>query len=79
MKSVCSIDLDLLGDEILTGLTFDDSAWLLKYRKASRWNLGIPAVQAKDRLRARRLEQRHQTARIARLNAQENFAHDLID
>lgn len=79
MKSVFSIDLDPLGDEILAGLTFDESAWLLKYRKASKWNLAAPALHGKDRFRANRFEERHQAAHIARLNAQKSFAHDLID
>ena len=79
MKTTFSIDVDPLGDEILSGLTFDESRWLIKYRKTLRWNLEGARPMAADRNRAYELEARHQAASVAQLNRQDYFRHDLID
>lgn len=79
MSTTFCLDLDPLGDEILTGLTFDESRWLIKYRKRRSWNLDRTQIHALDRRRADELEARHQKARISRLNQQDYFRHDLID
>lgn len=79
MNTTFSIDLDPLGDEILSGLTFDESRWLIKYRKKLHWSLEGAHLTAADRTRARELETRHQAACVVRLNRQDYFRHDLID
>lgn len=78
MNATLSLDLDPLGDEILTGLSFEDSIWLLNFRKSTYWRQ-TALLAPSDAIRAADLTGRHEQARINRVNAANHYQYDLSD